>query len=78
MYFPDNFAGLMALSERVHGVVMRWRTAIGRKLRRPAEHSLRPRRNGGVSALCQSVPGRTRRYRYSCTGPQCPRSRPAG
>jgi hypothetical protein len=53
MYFPDNVAGLTALSERVHGFVLRWRTAIGRKLRRPAEHSPRPRRNGGVSALCE-------------------------
>jgi hypothetical protein len=53
MYFPDNVAGLTALSERVHGFVLRWRTAIGRKLRRPVEHSPRPRRNGGVSALCE-------------------------
>jgi hypothetical protein len=51
MYFPDSFAGLTALSERVHRFVLRWRTAIGRQLRRPAEHSLRPRRNGGASAL---------------------------
>jgi hypothetical protein len=61
MYFPDNFAGLTALSERVHGFAVRWRTAIGRQLRRSAEHTLRPHRNGGVSALCQSVPGKTRR-----------------
>ena len=30
MYFPDNFAGLTALSERVHQFVLRWRTAIRR------------------------------------------------
>ena len=34
MYFPDNVAGLTALSERVDGFVLRWRTAIGRKLRK--------------------------------------------
>ena len=37
MYFPDNFAGVTAVSERVHRLVVRWwRTAIGRQLRRPA------------------------------------------
>jgi hypothetical protein len=41
MYFPDNFAGLTALSERVHGFAVGWRTAIGRQLRRSAEHTLR-------------------------------------
>jgi hypothetical protein len=44
MYFPDDFAGLAALSERVDRFALRW-------LRRPEKHSLRPRRNGGVSAL---------------------------
>ena len=29
MYFPDSFAGLAALSERVRRFVLRWRTAIG-------------------------------------------------
>jgi hypothetical protein len=30
MCFPDSFAGLTALSERVRRFVLRWRTAIGR------------------------------------------------
>ena len=30
MYFPDNFAGLAALSERVYRFVLRLRTAIRR------------------------------------------------
>jgi hypothetical protein len=30
MYFPDSFAGLAALSERVHRFVLRLRTAIRR------------------------------------------------
>jgi hypothetical protein len=30
MYFPDSFAGLTALSERVYQFALRWRTAIGR------------------------------------------------
>jgi hypothetical protein len=30
MYFPDNFAGVTAVSERVHRLVVRWwRTASG-------------------------------------------------
>ena len=29
MYFPDNFAGLTALSERLHLFVLRCRTAMG-------------------------------------------------
>ena len=51
MYFPDNFAGLTALSKRVARFVSRFRTAIGRPVRSSAERSLRPHRNGGVSAL---------------------------
>ena len=67
MYFPDNFAGLRGPSELVHRFVSRWRTAIGRQLRKPQEDSLRPRRNGGVSALWESgecidqIPVRKRR-----------------
>ena len=68
MYFPDNVAGLTALSERVHGFALRWRTAIGRKLRRPAEHSPRPRRNGGVSAFASAASPPTAEYRAGTPG----------
>ena len=44
MYFPDDFAGLTALSERVHRFVLRWAHRHRAKPRRPTEHLPRPRR----------------------------------
>jgi hypothetical protein len=37
MYFPDNFAGLAALSAYLHRFVLRWRRAIDRVAPQTAE-----------------------------------------
>ena len=38
MYFPDDFARLTALSERVHQFVVRWTHRNWPNRRRPNEH----------------------------------------
>jgi hypothetical protein len=48
MYFPDDFARLMALSERAHRFVLRWVSCRWVKRRRLTEHVPRPRHTGGT------------------------------
>ena len=56
MYFPDSLASLIALSERVHRSVSRWRTAArGRADDRLIHCQDRPSNTGSASSQEQTV-----------------------
>ena len=60
MYFPDNFAGLAALSEHVHRFVLRWRTAARGRADDRFIHSQDRRRNTGSASSQEQTDQRQR------------------
>jgi hypothetical protein len=63
MYFPDDFARLMALSERAHRLVLRWMSRRWAKRRRLTEHVPSPRRTGGAQPCGTDAAASTVEYR---------------